>query len=41
MGQATIHTVGADGTFDGRLPRYGGLNPRNSRYICRIDGRMP
>ena len=42
--QGTIHTVGADGAFDGKIPnpnaRYGGLRRERYRCIRRIDGRM-
>ena len=42
--QGTIHTVGADGAFDGKIPkpnaRYGGLRGERYRCIRRIDGRM-
>ena len=42
--QGTIHTVGADGAFDGKIPkpnaRYGGLRGERYRCIRRIDGRQ-
>ena len=42
--QGTIHTVSADGSFDGKIPkpnvRYGGLRGERHRSIRRIDGRM-
>jgi len=41
--QGTLHTVGADGTFNGKVRdprfRYGGLTTPKSRYIRRLDGR--
>ena len=41
--QGTLHTVGADGTFDGKIPkpaaRYGGLRLKQLRWIRRIDER--
>ena len=40
--QGTIHTVGANGDFSGRIPRpgarYGGIRGGYYRYIYRIDG---
>lgn len=37
--QGTIHTVGAKGTFHGKIPRYGGLRGDCYPYIRRIDGQ--
>ncbi len=41
--QGTLHTVGADGTFSGKIPkpdaRYGGLRGEQYRWIRRIDGQ--
>ena len=40
--QGTLHTVGADGSFNGKVRdprfRYGGLTSPKYRYIRRIDG---
>ena len=41
--QGTLHTVGANGTFNGKVRdprlRFGGLRNPDYRYIRRIDGR--
>ena len=41
--QGTLHTIGAEGTFDGKIPnpkaRYGGLRGEQYRCIRRIDGQ--
>lgn len=41
--QGTLHTVGAEGRFDGKVrnpqSRYGGLRIPEVRYLFRLDGR--
>ena len=41
--QGTLHTVGANGAFNGKVRdprlRFGGLRNPDYRYIRRIDGR--